>query len=89
MACRTRSECKGPGQQTADYLFSTWRVLQLEPEWHPGLPLIKLDLAKAFDSVCRESLLQQQEERVGNGAEMRCRRALLQQSLGTLNLKAP
>ena len=81
---RTHSQCAGPGRQTSDYIFTVWRVLELEREWHEGLCLLKLDVAKAFDSVHRERLLQRLEERMGDSSEFRCWRALLQESQALL-----
>ena len=78
----TRSQCSGPGRQASDFVFSIWRVLELEREWHRGLCVAKLDIAKAFDSVCRERVLQKMQDRLGDTAEMRCWRGLLQQNDG-------
>ena len=61
--------CAGPGNshrfrvlkvmQDLDhqqYLFSLWRALEKDRERRAGLCLVKLDVAKAFDSVHREQL---------------------------------
>ena len=81
---RTHAQCAGVGRQSADYLYSVWRVLELEREWHAGLCLLKLDVAKAFDSVDRERLLHKLRERMGDSPEFRCWRALLQDSKAVL-----
>ena len=44
----------------------------------------KLDIAKAFDMISREKVLKKLEERLGDTAEMRCWRGLLQQNEGIL-----
>ena len=75
---RTHSQCAGVGRQSSDFLYSVWRVLMLEREWHAGACLLKLDIAKAFDSVDREQLLRKLQSRMGDCSEMRCWRALLQ-----------
>ncbi|CAE7726001.1 pol, partial [Symbiodinium sp. CCMP2456] len=80
ITARTHSQCAGTGRQASDYMFTIWRVLELEREWHAGLCLIKLDVAKAFDNVDREKLLERLKERMGDGSEFRCWRALLQES---------
>ncbi|CAE7294318.1 unnamed protein product [Symbiodinium sp. CCMP2592] len=80
IAPKTHSQCAGVGRQTADYLFSVWRVLELDREWRAGLCLLKLDVAQAFDTVDRERLLAKLRERMGDCAMLRCWRALLQDS---------
>ncbi|CAE7265287.1 lolT1 [Symbiodinium sp. CCMP2592] len=78
VTARTHSQCAGVGRQSADYLFTVWRLLELEREWHVGLCLLKLDVSKAFDTVDREQLLRTLGSRMGDCAELRCWRALLQ-----------
>ena len=56
----------------------------LEREWHAGACLLKLDIAKAFDSVDREQLLHKLRSRMGDCSEMRCWRALLQDGQAVL-----
>ena len=73
-AFSTHSQCDGTARQTSDYLFSTWRLLELEREWRRGLCLAKLDIAKAFDTVSRERILEKPQEKLGDTVEMRCRR---------------
>ena len=80
----THSQCAGPGRQTSDYLFASWRLVELEREWHRGLCAAKLDITKAFDMVSRERVLDKLQERLGDTAEMRCWRGLLQQNQGVL-----
>ncbi|OLQ00488.1 putative 149 kDa protein [Symbiodinium microadriaticum] len=75
---RTHCQCAGVGRQSSDYLYTVWRVLMLEREWHSGVCMLKLDIAKAFDSVDREQLLRKLQSRMGDCSEMRCWRALLQ-----------
>ena len=78
LVARTHSQCAGVGRQSSDFLYSVWRVLMLEREWHSGVCMLKLDIAKAFDTVDREQLLQKLQARMGDCSEMRCWRALLQ-----------
>ncbi|CAE7247538.1 R1A1-element\ORF2 [Symbiodinium sp. CCMP2456] len=80
ITARAHSQCAGTGRQASDYMFTIWRVLELEREWHAGLCLVKLDVAKAFDNVNREKLLARLKERMGDCSELRCWRALLQES---------
>ena len=84
LSLTTHSQCSGPGRQTADYVFAIWRVLELEREWHRGLCVAKLDVSKAFDTVSREKILEKLQQRLGESAEMRCWRSLLQQNHGIL-----
>ena len=78
VVARTPTQCAGVGRQSSDYLYTVWRVLQLEREWHSGVCMLKLDIAKAFDSVDREQLLRKLQSRMGDCSEMRCWRSLLQ-----------
>ena len=78
VVARTHCQCAGVGRQSSDYLYSVWRVLMLEREWHAGVCMLKLDIAKAFDTVDREQLLRQLQTRMGDCSELRCWRALLQ-----------
>ncbi|CAE7949162.1 unnamed protein product [Symbiodinium sp. KB8] len=78
VSARTHSQCAGVGRQSSDFLYPVWRVLMLEREWHAGACLVKLDIAKAFDTVDREQLLRKLQSRMGDCSEMRCWRALLQ-----------
>ena len=80
----THSQCAGPGRQTTDYLFTSWRLLELEREWRRGLCMAKLDITKAFDMVSREKVLSRLQAKLGDSAEMRCWRGLLQQNDGCL-----
>ena len=77
VVARTHTQCAGVGRQTSDYLYTVWRVLLLEREWHSGVCVLKLDIAKAFDSVDREQLLRKLQSRMGDCSEMRCWRSLL------------
>ena len=49
-------QCCAPGKQTADVLFTLQRDCQNSLEWNKSVCIQKLDLARAFDSVCRRSL---------------------------------
>ena len=50
-------EVRWPHRQTADYIHSIYKLFEVEREWSKGLSIIKVDLARAFDSVRRDVLL--------------------------------
>ena len=70
-------QCAGPHKQTADYLYTIQRLLECEREWNMGLAVVKVDLAKAFDSVRRDVLLGKLRVALGNCEEFRVWRCLL------------
>ena len=49
-------QCASAGRQTADVLYSLHTVSQLSLEWGVPLAIIRLDIAKAFDTVDRAVL---------------------------------
>ena len=65
------SQCAGPHRQTADYLHSLYRLCESEREWSRGLAVVKVDLARAFDSVRRDKLLNRLHARLGATEEFR------------------
>ena len=73
----TYAQCAGKHRQTADYLYTVFRTLELCREWGHPLTMFKLDLEKAFDRLDRPALLHQLEARLGAGAELQCWRGLL------------
>ena len=50
-------QCCAPARQKCDYLHAIHRLFQSEREGQCGLAVLKIDFAKAFDSVCRQKLL--------------------------------
>ncbi|CAE7346755.1 unnamed protein product [Symbiodinium microadriaticum] len=81
---QTYAQCSGPGRQTSDFLYTVIRLFELTREWGNPLAVFKLDLAKAFDSVDRQMLLDRLESRIGAGPEMVCWRGLLKGTVGEL-----
>ena len=73
----TYAQCAGKHRQTADYLYTVFRTLELCREWGHPLAMFKLDLEKAFDRLDRPALLRQLEAKLGPGAELQCWRGLL------------
>ena len=71
VTARQHSQCAATGRQSADYLFSILRLMMLEREWHTGICFLKLDIAKAFDSVNRERLLLQLESRISQSLQLK------------------
>ena len=61
----------GEGRQTVDYIWVISRLMTLEREWKYGLYFLKLDIAKAFDTVHREKMLQRLATKMGNCEELR------------------
>ena len=45
-----------PKRQAAEYLWSAAQATQLSYEWGQSMAMVKLDIAKAFDAVCRVQL---------------------------------
>ncbi|CAE7583299.1 pol [Symbiodinium sp. CCMP2456] len=80
----SHSQCSGRGRQTADYIFTIWRTLELEREWRRGVCFAKLDIAKAFDALDRRKVLEYLATRLGESAELECWKGLLQQNYSTL-----
>ena len=68
----TLSQVMGEGRQSADYLWSMSRIMQLEQEWTQGLWAVKLDVAKAFDSLDRKKFLHRLALRLGSTDVLRC-----------------
>ena len=66
------SQCMGEGRQTADYVFSTARLMQLDHEWKSGLSFLKLDVAKAFDTLNRKAFLNRLADKLGSNEILRC-----------------
>ena len=71
------SQCSGEGRQTAEYVFTVARAMELEAEWKRGVVFAKIDLHKAYDMVDRPSLLKRLEQAIGDGATFRSWHALL------------
>ena len=61
----------GEGRQTVDYIWVISRLMTLEREWKYGLHFLKMDIAKAFDTVNRERMLQRLATKMGNCEELR------------------
>ena len=66
----------GPHRQTADYLHMVYRLFEVEREWSKGRAIIKVDLARAFDSIRRDVLLQRLQAKLGCTEEYRARAPL-------------
>ena len=62
----------GEGRQTADYVFGTARLMQLDHEWKSGLNFLKLDVAKAFDTLNRKAFLNRLADKLGCNEILRC-----------------
>ena len=63
---QTPSQVLGEGRQTCDYIWSMGRIMDLEREWKQGLWVIKLDIAKAFDTLNRDQFLKALHSRMGS-----------------------
>ena len=61
----------GTGRQTIDHVWTIVRLVALEQEWRYGIWLLKLDIAKAFDSLNRGRFLQRLREKMGCCGELR------------------
>ena len=53
------------GRQTVDYVWIVSRLMALDQEWKGGLWYLKLDIAKAFDSLDRGKFLTRLAEKMG------------------------
>ena len=71
-------QCSGKGRQACDFIFVVSRLMQLEQEWKQGACWLKVDLAKAFDTVNRRVLTEKLLQRMGMCPEYRCWYNLLQ-----------
>ena len=71
------SQCSGEGRQTAEYVFTVARVMELEAEWRRGVVIAKIDLHKAYDMVDRPALLGRLRASMGDGPTYRSWHALL------------
>ncbi|OLQ00668.1 Retrovirus-related Pol polyprotein from type-2 retrotransposable element R2DM [Symbiodinium microadriaticum] len=71
------SQCSGEGRQTAEYVFTVARVMELEAEWRRGVVMAKIDLHKAYDMVDRPALLGRLRQAMGDGPTFRSWHALL------------
>ena len=78
------SQCSHKYRQTCDYVFTLWRVFELCREWGRPLVCVKVDVAKAFDSLDRRVLLQKLRARLGDTPEMRAWENLLLHTEATL-----
>ena len=78
------SQCARKHRQTCDYTFSLWRIMELCREWHRPVVCVKIDVAKAFDSVDRRKLLQTLRSKLGDTPEMRAWEGLLVDTEATL-----
>eukprot|EP00439_Symbiodinium_sp_Y106_P019430 s1871_g2.t1 len=78
------SQCARKHRQTCDYTFSLWRIMELCREWHRSVVCVKIDVAKAFDSVDRRKLLQTLRSKLGDTPEMRAWEGLLVDTEATL-----
>ena len=68
----TPSQVMGEGRQTTDYLRSMSRLMQLEQEWKMGLWAVKLDIAKAFDTLDRDRFLHRLAGHLGHNEVLKC-----------------
>ena len=64
-------QCAGENRQCADYIHTVCKLLECEREWQSGLAILKLDFAKAFDSVRRDALLAKLFCKLGDSEEFR------------------
>ena len=64
-------QCSGPHKQSTDYLYVAHRLFETEREWAKGLAVVKLDIARAFDSVSRSKLFERLRARLGWTEECR------------------
>ncbi|CAE7292934.1 pol [Symbiodinium necroappetens] len=71
------SQCSREGRQTAEYVFTIARVMELEAEWKRGVVMAKIDLHKAYDMVDRPALLARLQRAMGDGPTFRSWHALL------------
>ena len=78
-------QCAGPHRQTADYLHAVYRLMEVEREWGRGLSVLKVDVAKAFDTVRRDKLMAKLTEVLGPCEELRVWHTLLSNTSTTLS----
>ena len=64
-------QCSGEHRQSADYIFTMYKLLESEREWQHGLAVLKVDFARAFDSVRRDVLLSRIFTKLGDSEEYR------------------
>ena len=76
-------QCAGPHRQTSEYLHAVYRLLECERGC--GLAVVKVDIAKAVDTVKRDRLVSKLREYLGDCEEMRVWHTLLSDTSTTLN----
>ena len=81
---QTSWQCAGPHRQTADYLHTLWKLFEVEREWSKGLAVVKVDFARAFDTVRRDVLLRKLHSLLGSTEEYRVWHSLLSDTSCTL-----
>ena len=64
-------QCAGEHRQSADYIHTMYKLLESEREWQHGLAVLKIDFAKAFDTVSRDVLLARIYDKLGDSEEFR------------------
>ena len=81
---RAPAQCAGPERQTADYVYTVGKLMDLESCWCSGLVAAKIDLRKAFDMTHRPALLDLLWRRLGDGPVYRNWHALLSETSALL-----
>ena len=77
-------QCAGEHRQSADYIHTIYKLLESEREWQCGLAILKVDFAKAFDSVVRDKLLSRMFDVLGDCEEYRIWENLMTDTYCTL-----
>ena len=84
LGANSPAQCARKHRQSADYIFSLWRTLELCREWHVPIACVKVDIRKAFDSVHKGKLISKLRVRLGDSAEMACWERLILDTKATL-----
>ena len=58
-------QCCGKSRQSADYIWTILRAVQISYEWNVPICVVKLDLEKAFDRLDRGALGERMVEKLG------------------------
>ena len=64
-------QCAGQSRQSADYIHSIYKLMECEREWGASLSVVKIDFARAFDTVSSNALLPRLLTKLGDCEEFR------------------
>ena len=71
-------QCAAPHRQPTDYIHSLLKTFELEREWKAGVCWCKVDIAKAYDRVSRQTLVDRLADTLGNTELLHCWLHILQ-----------